>query len=202
MPAFYSRLILLTLFFCLSMPLIQAQQRGRKPEKVAFKDRLWYGGNLGLGFSSSNLGGGLQGNIFFLGVSPMVGYKFNEWLSAGPRLEFQWYTGRYREFGSGPIYRYNVINLGAGLFARAKVFRQFFLHGEYGVIQYTFPVNIDYQNNRINTEKELIDQFLVGAGINFGGQFSSEIALLYNLLAPDDTVDLPIVFRYGFTYNF
>lgn len=179
-----------------------AQSRRKAPEKVPFGQQLWYGGSLGAGFSSSNLGGGLQGNIFFLGVSPMVGYKFNNWFSAGPRAEIQWYSGRFREFGSGPVYRYNVVNLGIGMFARAKILQQFFLHGEYGIIQYTYPVDIDYQNNRINTDKETIDQLLMGAGISFGGVFASEFSILYNFLAPDDTIDLPIVFRYGFTYRF
>lgn len=180
---------------------VQAQRR-EKSKSPAFSERLWYGGNLGLGFSSSNLGGGLQGNIFFLGVSPMVGYKLNDWLSVGPRAELQWYTGRYREFGSGPIYRYNVLNLGGGLFTRAKVYRQFFVHAEYGAIQYSFAESIDYQNNRINIGKEWVEQMLIGAGLSFGGPFASELYILYDVLAPDDSIELPIVFRYGFTYNF
>lgn len=194
--------VLFTVSILVSINPLHAQSRRKAPEKVPFGQQLWYGGSLGAGFSSSNLGGGLQGNVFFLGVSPMVGYKFNEWFSAGPRAEIQWYTGRYREFGSGPIYRYNVVNLGIGMFARAKVFQQFFLHGEYGIIQYTYPVDIDYQNNRITTDKETIDQLLMGAGLSFGGVFASEFSVLYNFLAPDDTIDLPIIFRYGFTYRF
>lgn len=132
----------------------------------------------------------------------MVGYKFNDWFSAGPRVEVQWYTGRFREFGTGPVYKFNVVNLGGGLFARAKFLQQFFAHAEYGLIQYTYPVGINTNDNRIETESQTIDQFLVGAGISFGGVFSSEFSVLYNLLAPEDTIDLPIVLRYGFTYNF
>lgn len=188
--------------FCLGLQTVDAQTGKKAAADVKFADRLWYGGSLGAGFSSSSLGGGLQGNIFFIGVSPMVGYKITPWLSVGPRLELQYYTGRYKEYGAGPVYKYNVLNLGAGLFTRARVYRQFFVHAEYGGIQYSYPVSVDYQDNKIETEKDLVDQMLIGGGLSFGDVFASEISLLYDLLSPDDSVELPIVFRYGFTYRF
>ena len=195
----YFYFILLLAFLLPNEGWSQSREKRKSP---SFSERLWYGGSLGLGFSSSNIGGGLQGNIFFLGISPMVGYKLNDWLSIGPRAELQWYTGRYREFGSGPVYKYNVLNIGGGIFTRAKVYKQLFFHAEYGTIQYSYADRVDYQDNRIITNKEWVEQMLVGAGLSFGGPFASELSLLFDLLAPDDSVELPIVFRYGFTYNF
>jgi hypothetical protein len=199
---FMKKILYLILILSFTLPYQGNTQSREKRKAPSFSERLWYGGSLGLGFSSSNIGGGLQGNIFFLGISPMVGYKLNDWLSVGPRADLQWYTGRYREFGSGPIFKYNAVNFGGGIFTRAKVYKQLFFHAEYGAIQYTYADLIDYQNNKIVTNKEWVEQMLVGAGLSFGGPFASEFSVLIDLLAPDESIELPIVFRYGFTYNF
>ena len=49
----------------------------------AITDRLWYGAD-----ATINFFGGQGRSDFFWGISPMVGYKFTDNFSAGPRISF------------------------------------------------------------------------------------------------------------------
>lgn len=127
----------------------------------------------------------------------MVGYKINEIISIGPRFEVSLLTGRYdlgREVLKGSFFNY-----GAGIFARAKFFQYFFAHTEYGYQNRAIPY---FVNGEIETERQGNDQFLLGLGYNSGYPWGTEISILYDFLAPEDTVDLPIAFRFGLTYKF
>ena len=127
----------------------------------------------------------------------MVGYKVTENLSFGPRLELGFLSGRY-DIGT-KIVKNNSFNYGAGLFGRAKFFNVLFAHTEYGYLNQAVAYLV---NGDIETERVGSDQFLLGLGYNSGYPFGSEISILYDFLAPEDTIDLPIVFRFGFTYKF
>ena len=155
---------------------------------------------MGLFFSSSSLGGGVNGNLFYFGLAPIAGYKIAPSFSVGPRIDLRYSTGRYREFGSGPVLKFNAFDYGVGLFTRYKFARIFFLHGEYGFINEAIPEAI--QDDKITTFRETSDQLLFGLGYTSGGKISSDLYILYDFLADENTVELPIVYRFGFSYNF
>ena len=182
----------------------EAQVRLQDPEEStkSFTDRLWYGGNINLGFQGTN-----NYNVFFFGISPMAGYKITEEFSVGPRLEV-FYT-YYKAF----VWRENSnftahpISFSGGIFTRYKFFNQFFGHLEYNKEKTTFPIRDNtgsflVENGRLATRSQYFDNFYIGLGYTSGGRFGSEISILYNVIQDSQTLDLPISIRIGFNYNF
>lgn len=200
---FIDRILIVFLFILTTQTgSSQASRRpglaAQKKESLAFADRLWYGGGFGLSFSSGL--NGLDGNTFAIGISPMLGYKFNPILSIGPRFEFLYTTGRFRNSFNGPVIKYNGVDYGAGIFGRAKFLPFLFAHVETNYINRVFPTG--FNGNKVETERVGDNQTLIGLGYTSGGAFKSELLLLYDLTADSQSTNLPLVYRFGFTYNF
>lgn len=193
---FLISLCLSLLFF---LPMSRAQEAAR------FTDRLWYGGNFNLGFS----GNGVY-NIFNLGLAPMVGYKILPPLSAGPRLSFNYFY--IRGLGTdGNIHNVHPVAFSAGVFTRVRIIPFLFAHAEYEYENFASPLfsgaYLFYDNSlgKVPTVRSARDNAYLGLGYNSaGGQggFGYEILLLYNVLAPSNTIALPISLRFGMTYNY
>lgn len=181
---------------------ISTRSRRLPPEKkvTTFTDHLWYGGGFGLSFSGGS--GNVAGSTFSVGLSPMIGYKLNNVFSVGPRFEFQYTNGRFQAAPGYPVVKFNGFDYGAGVFARAKFVRILFAQVEYSYISREYPKEFNATFDKITTERLGNDQFLVGLGYTSGYLFSSEISLMYDLLAPKNTTQLPLVYRLGFTYKF
>jgi len=65
-----------------------AQDEEGEPVKKGFdKNKLFFGGNFGLGFGSVST---------LINVSPQIGYRFNEYLAAGAGVNFIYSSYRYR----------------------------------------------------------------------------------------------------------
>jgi len=205
-----------------------AQRYGKKKKKkkkkkkteqksensINFQDRLWYGAGGTLNFGGTN-----TQSEFTIGLSPMVGYKFNNWFSAGPRIETAYTSGRV-DFGFSNIVTYTQFDYAGGLFARAKSPFGIYAHTEYlvrsdqcltdqnGICSIENPSR--FGNIQITTDDELEtkrltrDSYYIGLGYNSSGfsKFGYEIQLNYDLLVPSGTVNLPIEIRAGLTYNF
>ncbi len=205
---------------------MDAQRRRKKKKKkkkkteqkadnaINWQERLWYGAG-----GSLNFGGTNQQSEFTIGLSPMVGFKINKWFSAGPRAELSYTSGRV-DFGFSNIITYNQLDYGGGLFARAKSPFGIYAHTEYilrgdecltdqnGICAIENPsrfggvqITLD---DKLETKRLFRDSYYVGVGYNSSGfsKFGYEIQLNYDLLAPEDVVNLPIDLRVGFTYNF
>ncbi len=172
--------------------------RRKKSPGEEFKERLWYGGGLNLGFSSSGISG-FGGNSFYFGISPLVGYKIFDILSVGPRVELQYLTGRIDQGFGNPI-RYNTFTYGGGVFSRVKLFNILFTHIEYDYLS--------RQNVSLSGGSDVIKQrfgqslFLVGGGYNSGGKIGSEIYILYDVLDDGTSIQVPVQYRFGITVNF
>jgi len=177
-----------------------SQKKNDKKEKESssLKERLWYGGGFSLNFYGYN-----GGNVFTVGVAPMVGYKIIEQVSVGPRVSFIYSSLKY------PGYKaLGLTDTEVGAFVRARVFRGFFVQAEIAN-QWTQEPDNDRApvNNRIFKESfQRINQYL-GAGYNFGngeGGVGSEIGIYYNLAVANDINGYanPLGFRLGFTWNF
>lgn len=190
-----------------------AQKKGKKKKSSktdeyfddsGFLNKLWYGGNVNLGFA-----GGNTQSVFAFGLSPMVGYKLvGDLISVGPRVGFEYNHIRVTACNNCPVFKTSPLSYSAGAFARVKPFDNFFGHFEYEhqSAESTDPdrdgyIEID-QNGEIITARQPFDNVYVGAGYNSGGLFGYEILLLYNVNQPGNTVDSPFDIRFGFTYKF
>jgi len=158
-----------------------------------FSDKLWYGGGVNLGISGSN-----GFNQFGLGVSPMVGYKFGEIFSAGPRVALNYTHIRVRLFNN-EIATANPLSWAAGVFGRAKVFRTIFAHVEYELEEQALAF---ISGNDLVIQRQQRNNTYIGAGYNSGGIWASEIMLLYNVTPVITDLRSPFVVRFGFTYKF
>ena len=146
--------------------------------------RFWYGGGVGLNFGSN--AGSSQ---FSFSLSPMAGYKITPELSVGPRAELAFTHFRFNTGNN--VERQNFLDYGIGVFARYKIFSQFFLHTEY-----------QWENEVVtfNGDREADTNFFIGGGYSSGGQIGYEISILWNTL--EDSAELPLDYRVAFTYNF
>ena len=157
-----------------------------------FSDNLWYGAGAQLGFSASN-----RTSIFFIGVSPIVGYKLNNFLSVGPRGSFVY--NRYTDDFLGIKDGYVTWELGA--FTRANIFRGFFAHAEYSFVNEAF--SFDQNTGEVIRTTRAIP--FIGGGLSQGGgpaQMGFEILILFRITQADRLGDSPFQFRTGLNYNF
>ena len=157
-----------------------------------FKDRLYYGGNIGFN---------ILANILFLEASPIIGYKISDNLSAG--LGGKMMFVRYMQF------KENYSIYGGSVFSRYRILDQFFLHAEFEVLnayerQFTSP---NYGN------RATANMFFVGAGYSSGGGgLNLQAMLLYDLIdhynSPYQGSYIfgnqgpPVILRVGFTVGF
>lgn len=166
-------------------------------ESKGFTHRLWYGGGVILNFLSTG-----TESAFTVGVSPLVGYKITDNFSVGPRFSLI-YTNYRLQTGFDQVTSTNLFDYGVGAFTRYKLFRSFFIHLEYGADNEEFVTAYDSFNDELLTARGVRSNAYIGAGYNDGnGILGYDIYLLYNTLAPEDNVRLPIEFRFGLTYNF
>ena len=184
----------------------QAQRDKRSDEKEsssAFYDNFWWGANAGLQFT-----GGNQFSYFSVSLEPMLGYKLdkNGTFSVGPRLSAEYTSVRY----ASNTNKVNSFDFGGGLFARAKVYRGYFIHTEYEKVNQKRPVtnNIGqiFVNNdgNVQTERVWRDNYFLGGGLRQGGDRTAfEILILINLKPEEGAFQQePIEYRTGFTVNF
>lgn len=172
----------------------------REKTEQNFGQNLWYGGGFTLGFSSGNsFITGDRISSFQFGISPMVGYKFNEFLSAGPRVALQYNFFRTR-VGNGQIENAQPLSYAVGVFMRGRVSRNLFAQVEYEIENEAF-IQIGFDDLEVFRREN--NNFYIGGGYNSGdGLFGYEIAVLYNVNEPQNSIDTPLVIRAGFTYNF
>lgn len=161
----------------------------------SFKERLWYGGGLTLGFS-----GGSGYSLFAFGISPMVGYKIIGPLSVGPRVAILYTSQKYPTIES-----FNLFDVELSLFARVRVFKGLFVQGELGTLsdQYIYEDNLGKLGKGTRTRPAQN----VGLGYNFSngmGGVGQEIAIMYDFYIANDinAFEQPWQYRLAFTYGF
>lgn len=187
-------------------------------DKGSFIDRLWYGGGL-------NLGGGSSGNFssFQFGLSPMVGYKLNDFVSFGPRisLDFNYLKGETISEAAAlmgqaiPTGRQAswITSFSGGLFGRLKFLETLFIHGEMGYQKSKFASSANVgggsfllyneDTDKLTTINDDRSNTYLGIGYNSGGGYIGyEILVLYDFNVAEDEQGLPFDIRVGFTYKF
>ena len=211
------RVLLAAFVLLLVLPQADAQRGGRSAPKRSnskasktrqsrepsdFVSRLWYGAGGTAGFASNG-----ASSQFTIGLIPQVGYKFNEWLSAGPRIGAT-YTGVKGATDRGTRDRVNLWNFTGSSFVRARI-SMFYIQPEVGIESQ----NSYFIDNRgriatdVNLEpataRENETVLLIGAGYNGSiGGMGSDIGIFYNLFDDVNSLNSPISFRIMLTFNY
>ena len=146
-----------------------AQPREPKEPKRPFKDRLYFGGGIGLSF----------GNQTFIQIEPLVGVKLDkkDKLSTGLGLNYWYFKDNY--------YDVELTGYGYRTFLRYRFIPQLFGHAEF------LHMNVD-RYNFISNEKTRIwvPHLLVGGGYAqpLGGGSSIYIQVLWEILQDPNSV--------------
>jgi hypothetical protein len=152
--------------------------QGSVQPKESFSDRLFFGGNFGLMF----------GTITYVEISPLVGYRITERLSAGPGVSYIYLQDN--RFGlSTSIY-------GGRVFARYNITDYLFGHGEYEVLNRESPYSLE---GRIN-----VTSIFVGGGYRqrIGPNSFLSIMGLWNLNDSEYSIYRNPIIRMGFSTGF
>ncbi len=139
--SFYTFLITLyTLIAFNSFGQDSTRSYRRQPYETPLKDKIYFGGNIGLQF----------GTVTFAEVSPLVGYKITDHLSAGVGVTYQYY--RYRD----KYYDFETNVYGGRIFSRYLFTDYLFGHVEY---EYLNLEAFDIKRRRVD-----VGSFMGGAG--------------------------------------
>lgn len=181
------RYSLLILLFAAGAGNALAQGEANSLKGVPFNERILVGGGLGLGFSN------IQD---FVSVSPQIGYRITQRLTAGTGI-----TYRYTNY---KIFRPSVKlhDYGVNPFVRFFVYRNIFLQAEYEHLNYEFPVSSN------DSVRKGFDSFLAGGGFlqPAGERFSFYLMGLVNFSYVNSATsyspyDSPLVLRAGILFG-
>ena len=155
-------------------------QREIYSDSTSFKDRLYFGGNLGFQF----------GTITLIDVSPLVGVMITPRLSGGLGGTFQYYDDNRFQGGQGTSY-------GGRAFGRYNILPNIFTHVEYESINWNA-----YDFNVENFRRVWTNALFIGGGYfaPFGSRGGANFTFLYNVLHDNRNsyYSEPYVIRVGF----
>ncbi|HET6245711.1 MAG: hypothetical protein H0V01_04175 [Bacteroidetes bacterium] len=150
--------------FILTIMLLQtaldAFSQERPVKEQSFKERLFFGGNFGLQF----------GNETVIDLSPLVGYRLTDKLSAGAGITYMYYRLRV------PSVDFSTNIYGGRLFGR-----YFFLDNLFGHVEYEI-LNLEVFDIG-NVRRVEVTNILVGGGYrqHLGGRTFINILALWNI---------------------
>ena len=189
---FMKKVILLFFAVCLLMQVTHAQDNryqtnpdatNASKEKVPLKDRLFFGGDLGLSF----------GTVTYVNLAPIVGYKFTQKFGAGIGPSYA-YVKDSRQGAA-----YSASSYGGRIFAQYKVIEQAVAYTEYSVVNADAFDEFKYQWVRVN-----IPSFLVGGGYiePIGRSSSFMLMVLWDLEGSRFSYTQNPIIRGGFNIGF
>ncbi len=127
--------------------------------------KIYYGGSVTLTF----------GDVFRVGVQPMVGYKVNPKLSVGGKVGYEYLRDtRFNE-------TFDSHNFGFSGFGRYHFVPQVYAHGEFAAINY------DIQTSAGESEREWVPFLLLGGGYRqaISPRASAYVEVLFDVLQSD-----------------
>ncbi len=161
---------------CLNSVAQDSTMIRKHPPKKNFWDKVFIGGNLGIQF----------GTVTFADVSPLVGYKFTEKISAGIGATYQYYHYKDR------YYDFETDVYGGRVFARYNFTDYLFGHAEY---EHLNLETFDFKRRRV-------DVVSVMAGAGYIQRISDRAGIvamvLYNFTESVYTPYQNPIFRVGF----
>lgn len=202
---------LVILMLCATMAMAQSKSSKSKKKasasdkknarkEVSAKDesfwstKMWYGADI----NYPAIGNG----FFNMGLSPRAAYKLTNKISAGVvvKTDYSWY--RLDNSFGGPA-KFENLDYGAGVFARARIFSGLYAQAEYERSTFKTNPQIDLNTNKIITDKVVQPYAYLGLGWSSGfGKWQTQIGISRNILFNDDTIRNLWDFKFGLAYNF
>lgn len=135
-----------------------------------FKDRLWFGGGLGLNF----------GTVTAVQIDPLVGV----YVDNNKRLSFGVGPSYYYVKYNSPIVNSSYTGYGYRLFSRYNVIEQAFVHAEF------YHLNVERYNLVDQLVRTWVPHLLVGGGYRepIGGSSSLYLQILWEVLQDPNSV--------------
>jgi len=142
------KFILPILFICL-FHFLQAQDTTavipvKSKQSKPFKEKIYYGGNIGLSF----------GSVTMIGIYPLIGYKIIPNLSVGVKVAYEYIQDK--RYSS----TYTTSNYGGSVFMRYRIIKPIYVHAEYAMLNYQL------YNELGESKREWVPFLLVGAGFS------------------------------------
>jgi hypothetical protein len=171
--------VLMLLMF--SLESANGQEDQKQDQQVTLKDRLYFGGNLALGF----------GQVTIIEIAPVVGYRITpHWsVGVGPSYEYYKTSGNYFGNFSTSIY-------GLSVFTDYIIWKNVISKGISLVTHIEYEaLNLDqkyFKDAYLPHGRFVLNEYLVGGGIreHIGRRSSVNILILWNLnqtrLSPTD----------------
>lgn len=192
------KILILVILLALGAGIMEVSAQSRRDtdeyfdESGGFGHRLWYGTHFTVGYN----GNGFE-SLFQFGLAPMIGYKFNDILSVGPRFSFL-YSNYRQTYAPGDVQKVSATSWSVGAFGRFRPFPTLFAQIEYNIENEP----VFYQN--LTVERIEQNAFYIGAGYNSGsgGPLAFEALLMYHVNQPGNTIQSPLDYRIGITYKF
>jgi len=170
----------------------ESSEKKNPLSNLSFKDRLYWTGNIGLNYYNS---------VFYLNLSPQVGYRFTQKFSAGV-------GARYVYIGSN-YYQFKTTIYGGNAFTRYNLTDNLFAHAEFERLR-----SYDFNPNSTNYGgRAMANMLFVGAGYSnrIGGNGSVNIMLLYDAFQSPNSpyqnsylfgpLGPPIIYRLSFGFG-
>ena len=166
---------------------LYAQEKERTP----FKDRIFFGGNLGLQFGSAT----------YVDVSPLVGYKITEKFHAGLGATYIYF--KYKDTYNNLSYETSIY--GGRVFGSYYFLENLFGHAEYEVLNMDIPKAITVGNSvSYKYVRENVGSVLIGGGYaqRIGSNAAIILMVLWNLNDQPYSPYVNPIFRLGFSAGF
>ena len=185
------RLLLFLLICTLGLSsLAQDKEASNSLEGVPFSQRLYTGGDLGFSF----------GNITFVNINPIVGYRIDKKWSAGISAKYIYYRERFPEYN----WEYSNSMYGGSIFTRYLIGNSFLAHAEFEA------VNAEVREFLSTTlTRKWVPIGLLGAGYRQGlGNTYLQVLVLYDAINDRNSpyrneylfgpTNIPLILRAGF----
>lgn len=150
-------------------------------------NKIILGGGLNLGFGGSYNTYGETSNFFRFGLSPIAGYKFNNFLAAGISLGYQYLSisDYYRLVNPDATYTYKPARqsvLRGGVWGRVMPINNIFAHAEF---EYNIITTSGYQNGPNGNHPKIkettnVPCLLLGAGYRM--PVTDRVSIVYMVL--------------------
>ena len=184
--------LLLFLLICTTglTSLAQDKEASNSLEGVPFSQRLYTGGDLGFSF----------GNITFVNINPIVGYRIDKKWSAGISAKYIYYRERFPEYN----WEYSNSMYGGSIFTRYLIGNSFLAHAEFEA------VNAEVREFLSTTlTRKWVPIGLLGAGYRQGlGNTYLQVLVLYDAINDRNSpyrneylfgpTNIPLILRAGF----
>ncbi|MBN2669533.1 MAG: hypothetical protein JXR60_09920 [Bacteroidales bacterium] len=184
-------LFFLSLFLFLGTNIASAQFIGDEEPEYAtkdtilnFADRLVFGGSFGLIF----------GTYSYVNISPVVGYRINNYLTAGVGGIYEYIKDR------NFYYTYESTIFGGKVFANVLLFDYVILYAENNMLSLQRKY-FDAINNYPSTGRFFLNVPWIGAGVNYGQNGrGAYMMILFNLNQSINSPYPPYEYRFGFYF--